>query len=165
MDSIIRISEAANLGLHALIVLALEPDRSPSSVGVISSRLGVSESHLGKVLQRLARQGLVSSTRGARGGFSLACDPGETTLLTIVEALDGPLPQHGCLLKRGDCLVESCVLGGLEMQARRLVQQHLGTTTLADLVTRTGAPLGRHPTTATAETWADQRGGPSPWGR
>ena len=105
MSSILRISEAANLGIHALVYLALERDCSPCSAGAIAKGLEVSESHLAKVMQRLAAAGMVSSTRGARGGFTIITDPDRTSLLQVLEAIDGPILSSGCLLGRGDCLV------------------------------------------------------------
>jgi len=133
MSSILRISEAANLGIHALVYLALEKECSPCSAGVIAKALEVSESHLAKVMQRLVAAGMVASTRGARGGFSITADPDLTSLLTVFEAIDGPILRSGCLLGRETCMVHMCWLAELEGDAIELVQKHLGSVTLADV--------------------------------
>lgn len=133
MSSIVRISEAANLGIHALVYLSVERECSPCSAGVIARALGVSESHLAKVMQRLVAAGMVGSTRGARGGFSLTADPSTTSLLSILEAIDGPVLSSGCLLGRETCLVHACWLAELEHDALKLLQRHLGKVTLADV--------------------------------
>lgn len=133
MSSILRISEAANLGIHALVYLALERDCSPCSAGAIAKGLEVSESHLAKVMQRLAAAGMVSSTRGARGGFTIITDPDRTSLLQVLEAIDGPILSSGCLLGRGDCLVHACWLAELETETIELVHKHLGSITLSDV--------------------------------
>lgn len=138
MSSILRISEAANLGIHALVYLSLERDCAPCSAGVIARALGVSESHLAKVMQRLVAAGMVGSIRGAKGGFTLTADPVRTTLLAVYEAIDGPLLDTGCLLGRGTCLIDSCWLAELESGTLALVQEHLGKVTLADV---SGRPL------------------------
>ena len=58
MASIVQISEAASLALHSMALLAASPDR-PLTVKDITARTGVSEAHLSKVMQRLAKAGLV----------------------------------------------------------------------------------------------------------
>jgi Rrf2 family protein len=133
MASILRISEAANLGIHALVYLALERDCSPCSAGVIAGALEASESHLAKVMQRLVAADMVSSTRGARGGFTITADPARTSLLAVLEAIDGPIASGGCLLGREVCMVQACWLAELESEAVRLVHKHLGAVTLADV--------------------------------
>jgi Rrf2 family protein len=139
MSHVLRISEAANLGVHALVHLALAPAGTPCSVGVIARNLGVSESHLAKVMQRLVAAGLVESVRGARGGFRLGTDPAATSLLSILEAIDGPMRGGGCLLGRQVCLISGCWLSGLERQIGEWVQEHLGDVTLADVSRQTAA--------------------------
>jgi len=136
MGTILRISEAANLGIHAMVFLCLHPDQGPSNVGAIAEGLGVSASHLAKVLQRLAAAGMVSSVRGVKGGFSLRCDPARTTLLAIYEAIDGPLVPAGCLVELDTCLIDHCWLAGLEAETLERVRAHLGGLHLADLVPR-----------------------------
>ncbi len=133
MSSILRISEAANLGIHALVYLALETDCSPCSAGSIAKGLGVSESHLAKVMQRLVAADMVRSVRGARGGFTIVADPERTSLLAVLEAIDGPIHASGCLLGRGNCLINFCWLAELESEAIGLVHKHLGSVTLADV--------------------------------
>ncbi len=133
VSSILRISEAANLGIHALVFLALKSDGTPCSAGVIAKGLEASESHLAKVMQRLVAADLVRSTRGAKGGFTIVADPHRTSLLQILEAIDGPMLGSGCLLGRESCLIHACWLAELEQDAIALVHKHLGSVTLSDV--------------------------------
>ncbi len=112
MNSILAISDAASLALHTAAVLAADPDRRRSAREIVGV-LGVSHAHLAKVLQRLARAGLVRSVRGPAGGFSLGRDPAAVTLLDVYEAVMGPLRPSRCLLGRPVCAAGGCVLGGL----------------------------------------------------
>ena len=73
-SGIVHISEAANIGLHAMILLASEPQRSFRAKEA-AEVLGVSEDHLAKVMLGLVRAGLVASTRGPHGGFKLGPPP------------------------------------------------------------------------------------------
>ena len=78
MTNLLRISDAASLGLHTMGLLAGRSTRL--STQEIARSLGASEHHLAKVMQRLAKMGLVVSTRGPQGGFVLSRPPAEITL-------------------------------------------------------------------------------------
>jgi Rrf2 family protein len=128
----LRISEAAKLGLHATALIARSERRL--SVRELAERLCVSHSHLAKVMQRLVAAGLLDSERGARGGFRLAKAADHVTLLEVWEALDGELGDSRCLFERPVCGVGQCVLGELLGFVTREVTDRLGSITLADFV-------------------------------
>jgi Rrf2 family protein len=130
---ILNISEAANLGIHALAYLARHSREAPVTTASIAAAYGVSEAHLSKVFQRLSKAGLVKSVRGPHGGFRLARAPGKITLRDIYEALDGPLGRSICLLNKPKCGLERCVLGDLLTDVQQRVSTHLTQTTLAEV--------------------------------
>ena len=130
---ILNISEAANLGIHALAYLARHSSEAPVTTASIAASYGVSEAHLSKVFQRLSKAGLVKSVRGPHGGFKLSRAPGKITLREIYEALDGPLGKKNCLLNKPRCGLDRCVLGNLLTDVQRRVSDHLSGTTLADV--------------------------------
>jgi len=130
--NVLRISEAATLALHTLALLAARPGEILST-HKIATRLEASEAHLAKVLQRLARMGLVRSIRGARGGFVLGKDPKEVTLLEAYEAIDGPLRPSTCLMGHKVCRDRGCILGGLLEEINHDVRQHLLSQRLSEL--------------------------------
>jgi Rrf2 family protein len=115
-----------------MVVLVKNPDR-PVCTNEIATALYVSENHLSKVLQRLVKAGLLNSSRGPTGGFTLARDAQEMTLLEVYEAVDGPMVQARCLFNRSICDGRSCVLGGLIETVNREVREHLERTTLDHL--------------------------------
>lgn len=130
---ILRFSEAAHLAVQAMAFLARRPSSSPCPAADMASELQVSEAHLSKVLQRLVHGGWVLSARGAKGGFSLAVPPGQITLLSILELMDGPLPPCHCLLGNETCFLSACVFAQVEAEARDLLVARLGRMTLEDL--------------------------------
>jgi Rrf2 family protein len=132
VSTILRISDAVTLGLHAMVLLAADRE-DHLSAGEMARRLSASEAHLAKVLQRLAREGLVRSIRGPHGGFRLARACDEVTLLEVYEAIEGPLTESICLLEAPVCGGESCLLGGLIATVNRQVREHLAETRLCDL--------------------------------
>ena len=130
--NVLRVSEAATLALHTLALLAARPGEILST-HKIASRLEASEAHLAKVLQRLARMGLVRSIRGARGGFVLGREPETVTLLEAYEAIDGPLRPSTCLMGHKVCRDKGCILGNLLEEINHDVKQHLLSQRLSDL--------------------------------
>ena len=133
MASIIQISEAASLALHSMVMLAASPGRS-LTVKEITARTLVSEAHLSKVMQRLAKAGLVKSTRGPKGGFVLGDTGLSTSLLSIFEAIEGPVADAGCLLPTTECTFRDCLFGGLLGRMTAEFKEYMKTKTLRDLV-------------------------------
>lgn len=128
----LNFSVAANIAVHSLVYLARLERETTVSATQIAEKIEVSPSHLSKVLQELARQGLVRSIRGARGGFSLAVDPRELTLLEIIRAVDPPPKQGHCLLGEQLCRGFECRLKDLREKVSLLVEEELSSLSLAD---------------------------------
>lgn len=134
MGRLLRISDAANFAIHAMVLISQANGRRRMSVMELAGILDVSEAHLGKVLQRLTRQGFLMSRRGPGGGFELARDPHEVTLLDVVSAIDGPLTAGPCLLGRPLCVSKRCAMLGVLEKVHKLVFDHLEGTRLSDVV-------------------------------
>ena len=132
-SSIIQISEAASLALHSMVILAASPDRS-LTVKEITARTGVSEAHLSKVMQRLAKAGLVKSTRGPKGGFLVGDSCLSTSLMAIFEAIEGPVPNSTCLLPVTECPFRECLFGGLLGRMTAEFKEYMKNKTLGEMV-------------------------------
>ena len=132
MPGVVKISEAASIAIHALVLMAANPGQMLSAKE-ISETFGVSRAHLAKVLQRLAKAGLVSSSRGPAGGFKLAKPSQDVTLLDIYETMEGPLVETGCLLDREICPGGVCILGDAIAQINHQVRDTLAMRSLAEL--------------------------------
>ena len=134
MHSIIKISEAATLALHTMYFLSITTDRLVSTKE-IATTFSISENHLAKVLQRLAKTGLVDSIRGPKGGFNLSKSSDEITLLQIYEAIEGPLELSDCLLDKPICGGgDSCVIfNGLLDLLNKQVKDYMGQKKLSEL--------------------------------
>ena len=90
------LTQASELAVRSLVVIALESDGEPLTPRALASRMDCSASYLSKVLGSLTRAGILSSVRGARGGVLLARPTAEITLLEVVEACDGFLVANYC---------------------------------------------------------------------
>jgi Rrf2 family protein len=132
--SILKISEAASLAIHAAVMMAKEPERR-FHTHEIAETFSASEHHLSKVLQRLAKAGIVEGERGPAGGFMLMKSPEKITLLNIYQAIDGPIASGNCLLGKedGQCC---CIMGDMLGELHSVVFKYFNTTTLRDLAER-----------------------------
>lgn len=128
MSGVVKISEAASLALHTIAMLA-QLSEGKLTTRQIAKALNVSEAHLSKVLQRLAKVGLVRSLRGPNGGFSLGREAGQISLLEVFEAIEGPLQSEDCLFGNRVCK-NACILGDLMHQINKAVKERLTSTTL-----------------------------------
>ncbi len=126
----LKISDATALAVHATALLSNKPAEHRSTREVAGS-LGVSQAHLAKVLQRLGRAGLVRSVRGPRGGFALAHEPSEITLMQVFEAIEGPFAPRSCLLGSQVCGGAACLMGDLLVRLNEQVRTYLAETTLS----------------------------------
>lgn len=135
---LVNISEAASLALHTMAVLASASDQRFTNQG-LAAKLKASSHHLAKVMQRLAKAGLVHSVRGPQGGFRLGRAAQSVTLLEIYEAVDGPVDDGVCLLGEPLCEGMDCVLGKYILSVHRQMRNYLAETKLSALAC--GAPL------------------------
>ncbi|MBN2212203.1 MAG: Rrf2 family transcriptional regulator, partial [Sedimentisphaerales bacterium] len=112
MSTALKLSEGCSLAIHAASLMAGEPERS-FTTHELAKTLGASENHLAKIMQRLGKAELVSSTRGPSGGFRLNRPATHINLMQIYEVIEGPFTSEFCLLKKPICQGQKCVLGGL----------------------------------------------------
>jgi Rrf2 family protein len=118
-----------------MIDLASQEEREPTSARAISERQGIPAKFLEQLLVTLRRAGLVGSVRGAHGGFHLARDASDITVLEIVEVLEGPLSASVCDGERSEICGknESCAAGRVWGRATEAVRHVFHDTTLESL--------------------------------
>lgn len=132
---IVMVSEMLSLALHSMVLIALQ-DQEYINVKEIAAATGASEAHLAKVLQRLVKAGLLHSTRGPKGGFTLAEPADELTLLDVYEAIEGQMHQGQCPTGRATCPFSSCILGGVPERLNQEFTDYLGSKTVGDIFFR-----------------------------
>jgi Rrf2 family transcriptional regulator, iron-sulfur cluster assembly transcription factor len=98
------LSNSCRYGIRAVIYLASQPE-SAGKTGIkkISSDLALPAPFLAKILQQLAKQKILSSTKGPHGGFSILKDPRMLTLYDIVISIDGDGIFTNCIMHDGPC--------------------------------------------------------------
>lgn len=129
----VRLTSFTDYGLRALMRLAGEPDRI-FSTEEIASQFGISRNHLTKIVQALAKQGIVTTHRGKSGGIELARPAGEITIGEIARLLESRQAIVECFRHDGgNCaLTPKCRLKGRLFAAREAFLSELDRTTLAE---------------------------------
>ncbi len=102
------LSQRGRYGLRALIQLASVRGGRLVTAAELAGQVGAPVKFLESVLQDLKRQGLLTSTRGIHGGYSLPRRPQDISLGEIVRALDGPLDASPCLLETWPVACPGC---------------------------------------------------------
>lgn len=98
------LSNSCRYGIRAVIYLASQP-KTAGKTGIkqISSDLDLPTPFLAKILQDLAKQKILLSSKGPHGGFSLMKDPKKIKLIDIVRAIDGEEYFTTCVIHNGPC--------------------------------------------------------------
>ena len=98
-----KLSTRGRYGIHAMYDLALNAERGPQSIKAIAEREAIPEAYLEQLFAVLKREGLVVSTRGAQGGYTLARAPEAVTVGDVLRALEGGLNLVDCLDEQESC--------------------------------------------------------------
>lgn len=86
--------------MRAVLYLATSP---LASIREISQAQKMPQEYLAKILQRLAKAGIVTTHRGVGGGVSLARVPEQITMLDVIQAIEGPVSLNRCFSHPGEC--------------------------------------------------------------
>lgn len=133
-----QLNRATDIALRVLMLTAA--DRERQTIDELAHALAVPRNHMAKVVQRLQRLGLLSTTRGRAGGVELADGAVETTVGAVVRAFEGEREVVGC--DDPPCpLRGACRLRGVLHQAHQAFLASLDTVRLADLLGPPGGPV------------------------
>ncbi len=129
-------------GVRALVDLALHHQNAPVRASEIAGRTMIPEPYLAQVLHALGRAGLVRSQRGRLGGHTLAVEPENISLSSVVECLGTSENLVPCLYDANACIhVPACAQREVWQEVELAVDQILSSRTIGDLVDRSHAIL------------------------
>ena len=127
-------SRSAEYAIRAFVHLAQIPEGKYAMVKNIAEQEQIPAHFLAKILQQLARKGLLRSSKGPTGGFAMRVDPSEVRLLDIVEALDGLAPFQQCASGLAECNDDMpCSMHDSWVALRSRIMDYLGRNTILDL--------------------------------
>ncbi|NLG68846.1 MAG: Rrf2 family transcriptional regulator [Firmicutes bacterium] len=126
-----RLTRPSDYAIRLMMQLAARPGHA-SDVAPLCREGGIPPAYGAKVVQALARAGLVVTARGARGGVRLSRLPQGISLLEVVEAVEGPTLFTRCMLWPGECPDPGrCALHPVLDGLRRAVTEYLGGISVA----------------------------------
>jgi len=128
MAKIINLSEAASLGIHAMVLIAQH--KTYVKVNDLADQFGASRNHLAKVLQRVAKVGYLRSVSGPGGGFMLSKPANQISILDIYEAIEGRIDLPECPLDRPLCPFNMCLMSNLLSDVTTSVREYFKNSTL-----------------------------------
>jgi Rrf2 family protein len=98
------LSNSCRYGIRAVIYIASQPsENGKTGIKQISKDLNLPTPFLAKILQQLAKQKILNSSKGPHGGFSLMKDPRKITLLDIIRTIDGEDLFTNCVIHNRPC--------------------------------------------------------------
>ncbi len=128
-----KLSTRVRYGCRAMVDLVSKGTDAPVTLEAMARDQHISVRYLAKIIQDLRRSGIVRSTRGAHGGYTLSRPAEEITLLDIWESLDGPIYPVDCIAEPGECeMWDQCVTRDVWTRMKEAFEQVLGETTLAE---------------------------------
>jgi Rrf2 family protein len=131
----LRLSKKADYALMAVRHLALHHDAGASSAREIAEQYAIPLELMAKVLQRLARKGLVASQQGTRGGYSLARSARAISVADVIQAIDGPFSVTACSTGDDRCdQYSKCSVRDPLWRIKDRILAALDTVTIAEMV-------------------------------
>ena len=128
------LSQTAEYALRATVWLA-EHGEGPVRVGDLAHALRIPQNYLSKTMHQLARAGVLKSARGRGGGFLLAREPEDVSLLAVVGLFDQIEPRRQCLLGRPVCSDQHACEAHVQWKdVSERVTRVLSETSVADLL-------------------------------
>ena len=131
----LKLTSAADYAIRAMIHLACLPEGGVALRSDIAEAQRIPSSFMAKILRNLVRAGLLRSSRGVHGGFSLARPAYEINMLEVVEAIEGPLSLTDCTATSAGCAWSmDCPAASIWVRVQDGMRDTLRRSTLEELV-------------------------------
>ncbi len=132
-----KITQEADYALRIILFLCNISSGERVEARVISENENITLRFSLKILRKLAKQGLVKSFRGIKGGYMLNKDPKDITLREVVEAIDGPIYINRCLGDEEYCNMKrtnTCKIHKALVNIQKILLEELEKVTFEDLL-------------------------------
>jgi Rrf2 family protein len=130
MSQVISLSEAASIALHGVILIG----RADKGINVtrIAEEINSSKHHVAKVMQRLVKEGYLSSQRGPTGGFILKKDPENINFLELYETIEGKIEINTCPMNKPVCPFDKCIMNNVTSKMSKEFREYLRNQKLSE---------------------------------
>ena len=130
-----QITRQADYAVRAVLHLARRNNGERAATSTIAQEQRIPPSFLAKIISQLSIAGLLHTSRGARGGVTLARDPKDITLLEVVESIDGPIQLNECVGEDGICSFDdNCPIKAVWCDAQDELVTRLRNTNFGQLI-------------------------------
>lgn len=130
-----QITRQADYAVRAVLYLASLGESGRAPTGQIAREQQVPPSFLAKIVSQLSVAGLLHTSRGARGGVSLARNPHDISLLEVIEVIDGPISLNECVIDPSVCSYrDECPVRRIWCETQEFLVNRLKTTSFGDLL-------------------------------
>ena len=132
-----QITRQADYAVRAVLYLAQIGSERRAATSQIAEEQNIPPSFLAKIVSQLSVAGLLQTSRGARGGVSLARNPEHISVLEVVEAIDGPILLNECVAAAGTSCTfgEDCPMRPIWCDAQLELVNRLKKTNFAQFIT------------------------------
>ena len=145
--TVLKLSKKADYGLIAMKHLAENANLGACSAKDVAEAFGIPQELMAKILQRLAKAGLLHSQHGTNGGYTLARDASRISAYEVIRAIDGPVLITSCVTVRGECgQTEHCNIREPLRRVNDSIEGVLRGITIAEMKDEPSS--GRRPTIA-----------------
>lgn len=133
-STVMQLTREGEYAIRAMIYLARQAPEKMVLISEIADAAQVPQALLAKTFQKFSKMGILRSTRGLGGGFTLGRSASRITLLQIVEAVEGPILPSRCLSGEGTCERDrTCGAHRVWRSVQQQVVSILGGATLEEL--------------------------------
>ena len=130
-----QITRQADYAVRAVLYLARLGTSERAATSTVAEEQRIPPSFLAKIISQLSIAGLLHTSRGARGGVTLAREPKDISLLEVIEAIDGPIQINECVGDEVLCTFdEECPLKPVWSEAQNELVKRLKGTNFAQLL-------------------------------
>jgi Rrf2 family protein len=130
-----QITRQADYAVRAVTYLAKQGPNQRAATSVVAREMKIPPSFLAKIISQLSIAGLLHTSRGARGGVTLAREPGKISILDVVEAIDGPIMLNECVGDPAGCSYnEECLVHPIWAEAQKNLVKQLSDTKFDQLI-------------------------------
>lgn len=130
-----QITRQADYAVRAVLYLARLGMTERAATSTVAQEQRIPPSFLAKIISQLSIAGLLHTSRGARGGVTLAREPREISLLEVIEAIDGPIMLNECVGDESTCTFDGeCPLRSVWCEAQEELVQRLKKTNFAQML-------------------------------
>ena len=120
-------------------MLATHYGEGPLAIAKVCDARQLGKEYLTKIFASLSRAGLITPVRGKGGGYMLARDPREVSLLEVIEAVEGPIALNLCQAQPPRCDQDDCTIRPVWAELQAVVTEKLSSVSLKDCI-RNGSP-------------------------